>query len=622
MDDEDINTFNNDNNMEDNNYSSPMDMYLLSHDALCGAPTDQTITPGWSSRPSKQTGFFSHGRKNLSSELYLQILKQGVPPALRCAVWTTNVSKGDQEDQDDEEDDDIGTLRKVRIVEHGWKIAQQQVNLDQIDEDDLQIPDLGLGPRHLVNLLVKDHGDCIPEAGAASLKRVLYVVQQLLIVEYCPMLPDLTALLLSVMDESLTYHTLRHIIESSSRDNKNATTKRYVAVSPLQHIAWCATFLDLMKKLYPQTHAVMVEINCMTPVSLDPIFKRFFVTILPRDYVKRIMDLYTHHGVETLFRFGSALLCLFHAHMNEEQRTHTITDPTSFWEGIRDYARTADLESFLKMVYPAYTGGRYSLLGRSNSHFPRWTTVQRWMKDNETWAERQDLHKSFVEEEQERPLGFVEHEEVVFVRNPSIRLLLTHWFPTPLKATKLDLVFSTNIHGRTVERFYHHVAKVVYSLTVLEVLEKETAEEENASDTTTATKKNKKKNTLLGMFASQTWHPKGDKGYGSGECFLFRLRPNPICFHYQPPQENQENSNDSSAADQIMRSGKEFISMGIAQDGSSGLRLNEDFTKGTTSPLVGGGRLYDEQVFEVGLVEVYRLVREVDGKPICHEVLQ
>lgn len=71
-----------------------------------------------------------------------------------------------------------------------------------------------------------------------------------------------------------------------------------------------------------------------------------------------------------------------------------------------------------------------------------------------------------------------------------------------------------------------------------------------------------------------------------------------------------------------MVSGNDFISMGIGKDGASGLRLNEDLTRGSSSPAMGMGvgneSLLgdDSQVFDVGLVEVYRFVREVDGMPV------
>ena len=68
-----------------------------------------------------------------------------------------------------------------------------------------------------------------------------------------------------------------------------------------------------------------------------------------------------------------------------------------------------------------------------------------------------------------------------------------------------------------------------------------------------------------------------------------------------------------------MVSGNDFISLGVGNDGASGLRVNEDLTKGSSSPAMGMGTGQesllgnDSQVFEIGLVECYRFVREVDG---------
>ena len=59
--------------------------------------------------------------------------------------------------------------------------------------------------------------------------------------------------------------------------------------------------------------------------------------------------------------------------------------------------------------------------------------------------------------------------------------------------------------------------------------------------------------------------------------------------------------------------------MGGNDHGGSGLRINEDLTKGESSTAAG----FDNDpllpaaggMFEVGLVEVYQLVRQMDGVP-------
>ena len=72
---------------------------------------------------------------------------------------------------------------------------------------------------------------------------------------------------------------------------------------------------------------------------------------------------------------------------------------------------------------------------------------------------------------------------------------------------------------------------------------------------------------------------------------------------------------------QFMVSRNAFISMGGNRDGSSGFRINEDLTIGESSPAAG----FDNEplhavgkgsVFQLGLVEVYGLVRQIDGRPV------
>lgn len=60
--------------------------------------------------------------------------------------------------------------------------------------------------------------------------------------------------------------------------------------------------------------------------------------------------------------------------------------------------------------------------------------------------------------------------------------------------------------------------------------------------------------------------------------------------------------------------------MGGNNQGGAGLRLNEDLTKAESSSAAG----FDNEpllpgsggMFEVGLVEIYQLVRQMDGVPI------
>lgn len=234
------------------------------------------------------------------------------------------------------------------------------------------------------------------------------------------------------------------------------------------------------------------------------------------------------------------------------------------------------------------------------------------MSENEVWAEANQA--SLPIHADTKTLGLVEGPiPIELAKDSSGRLYLAKWLPPILQSTKLELIYSTNHHGRSVETFYRCCASSKHTITMMEVL-------------------NRNENTVIGMYATHRWynHP---EGYGDGGCFLFRLSPNAECFRYkteemhiQPFDEDDIDITTSSLNDvgQLMISGSDFISMGVGDDGSSGLRLNEDLTRGSTSNCIGfGGRELigkGVQVFDVGLVEVYRFIRDVDGKPVDGDI--
>ena len=83
---------------------------------------------------------------------------------------------------------------------------------------------------------------------------------------------------------------------------------------------------------------------------------------------------------------------------------------------------------------------------------------------------------------------------------------------------------------------------------------------------------------------------------------------------------NLQQSRKAALIETFQVSTDEFLSLGGNDEGGAGLRLNEDLTRAESSkadgfdnepllPNVGG-------MFEVGLVEVYQLVRQMDGLPV------
>lgn len=234
-----------------------------------------------------------------------QMSRHGIPPALRCAVWLSSVVKASNSHQPSEYADEYRTLAKVQQLDYAWESVLKQVFPNDGDEDNAVPPTFG-------NLLYQHYiGGKLPEYGNQALTRVLMAISHVVGLEYTPLLPPLAVISLSFMSESYAYAMLREMAHHSTF---------YIAVSPLEHVAWCRAFLDILQRLHPQTAASLQQARIMQVDStvgihvyegLDPIFKHFFTPLLKFVHVLRIMDIYVLEGYKVIFRFGVALLAMF-----------------------------------------------------------------------------------------------------------------------------------------------------------------------------------------------------------------------------------------------------------------------------------------------------------------------
>lgn len=583
-------------NSQDEPDNYPLRLYIMSFDTLCGRPIDQKLPQGWSEKPPLISD-------TKDSERQLKAMcRGGIPPALRSAVWLTSIVRVARPQQSKEETDEFGTLAKVQVLEYGWKCVLDGLFPDDSDKQAADIPDFGMDPDEVRESIVEDHmtqdGEFYEKEGSGlkSLTLVLYAAKEYLGIEYCPLLPDLTACFLSVMPESNAYACIREM---------SNTSRYYFPMSKIEHLSWCKTFGDLMRKMYPQTAVAMARCGALTPDGLDPIFRRFFVTILKREHVFRILDIYTIEGYKVIFRLGTIILCLAHAYMVP----YELSSAEAFWNGVRrvTHSDVFLFDILMKQAY-GFNGKKY----RSRRSFPRRKFIQRIMSYNESWAE--NIATDDVMLLSHKPLGFVEGEiPIVLAKNVAERLSLAEFLPFSYKATKLELIYSSNVHGRSLDMFYKHCAKAKHTITLIEVLN------------TGAT---------IGMFATDTWR-NTTKVYGDGECILFRLKPDPVCYPWVHDitksmrllnvdvDESTSNMRNEVVLKQFMISRSNFISMGSNEDGQSGLRLDDDLSRGSSAkargfnnePLAGP----DLPEFDVGLVEVYHLLRDFDGKAIDGE---
>merc|ERR1712238_379240 len=500
--------------------------------------------------------------------------------------------------------------------------------------------------------------------GEDAVKFVLYALHHSVlggIVDYAPLLPTLVSILLGFMSESYVFYACREMYHHSAW---------FFAGSRSEHIATQHAFSNVLGRLHPHTLDTMKEQGMITQYTKE-IFQNFCINILPEGKVLRLMDIYSLEGNKVLFRFGVALAVLY----GKEYKDHFMyasTKPNKWWLGLFDYCHGGGDGhglNFGVLVKKAY--GVHGRGVRKRFRFPRRPVLARIIEIEEEKYRKEKLQRIAQSNDEENaddvgadetdfyfdriePLHLVippqptdpNRERVVprLASSTFVRTKIAEWLPLSLRFTKLDLVYSTSYHGRTLEDLYRCVAKSRHTILILEPFE-----DRGNRDTS---------RYLVGMYTSENWHP-SRRVYGDGRSFLFRIdiddekeenkynddddddREEMGCkenlgskgWKWHPrdlldfgPSTSFDDENDSQSnsifstmqtatartalVETFQVSTNEFMSLGGNEHGGAGLRLNEDLTKGESNCADG----FDNEpllpsasgLFEVGLVEVYQ----------------
>ena len=559
------------------------------------------------------------------------MIRKGIPPPLRCAVWLSNIIQASHPHQDLKYAHEYRTLAKVRVLDHAYNCLWHGENAslsrssitNRISDYEAIVPNAWVTFGH-TSLL--DQINELPQSGRLALKRVLYSLEFVLGIEYAPMIPTLAMLFLGSMSQSYAFTAIREMAHHSTW---------YWPCSESEYFAHKRAFLDILSKLHPGTASAIQRCGIGERFT-NAIFQDFFLPLLPESYVLRIVDIYTLEGSKVLFRLGVAIAVLFHKESKsdltqsvmeetaETSKASTMRSGEGWLEGLVEWTNSDkfDFELMLRKAYGVHGKGV-----RKRYRFPRRPILSRILRlEEERYSQQQKEVKDrgIFQQPLIRPLGLILNKSNnkasldSEVREPRlaepywVRLKLADWLPLSLRLTKLELIFSTDYDGRTLESFYSHVRKAKHTILLIEPL------------------RDSHFVHSVGMYASQTWIP-SKQVYGDGSCFLFRLSEEDntegsICWKWKPKVQNneqilveEENDNETALLEQFQVGTKSYISMGGNLGGSSGLRLNEDLTKAESSSAFGFDNdplLPGHNIFEVGLVEVYRLVRSIDGIPI------
>ena len=263
-----------------------------------------------------------------------------------------------------------------------------------------------------------------------------------------------------------------------------------------------------------------------------------------------------------------------------------LTNSKSWWNEIRcrTLDRTFSFQTHLRLMFPKFE--------TISKRYPRRRLLSRMNRFHEQWA--LENMPAYVDQMPPKPIGFTSNG-CVLAKPASVRSNLAKWLPPSLRSTKLDLIYSTEKHGRSLTSFYNECQRTKNTVMLVEAIIG------NHSST-------------IGMFASHAWRT-NYHSIGDGECFMFSMSPDPQCFYWVPTAPdvsgNIDDMEQQAQREQFMIARSDYIAMGANGEGTNGLRLDRDMSKGESYRAAGFHNvpLPGQSTFDIGFVEVYQLIR-------------
>ncbi|GMI56460.1 hypothetical protein ScalyP_jg1944 [Parmales sp. scaly parma] len=381
--------------------------------------------------------------------------------------------------------------------------------------------------------------------------------------------------------------------------------KLYFATDSIAHGSLALTFSSLAHKFFPKTAEKLQFLGALSPTSLSVIFDKLLVDLLPMASAIRVFTEFIKSGVKVLFRYGLALISMH----KKVIKNGMFSDGGMLWGKIAELNSEANF-SFDKLQLIAFQ----KVWGKSLNQrgFPRSKQLARYFKSHEEEARGINYRvagSSANETDETPPLIITNSEHASAAKlctSATARKSIARWVPRNLRGRELDLVFTTNVHGRALANLYLALEKSRGRefLTLVEVLD------------------GNKGPTTIGMFSDARWQISSSV-YGGGGCFVFKLSPQPKCFVWGGGGGGgggggeggggveKMSEKDEAALELFMMSNNEYISMGGNVEGGAALRINEDLTKGFSdkTSMFGNPELVEGGEFEIGTVEVFAFKR-------------
>ncbi|XP_061589699.1 TBC1 domain family member 24-like isoform X2 [Cololabis saira] len=327
---------------------------------------------------------------------------------------------------------------------------------------------------------------CLNKAGLNSVKKILLCLSKYFPeMSFCPVLPALVSLVLHFSeDEAECFYSISRLVCYVDAN------KRYVDQTFLTYRASCMTFGDLanrccrgIRKLIAGSHQNLFEFYS------DWIMWIF--ADLPFTYAIRVLDVYLLEGYKVLYRVALALLGLYKASVSSR-----VAHVEDFRADMKSFVQSVDrhctVEELLERAFgvPMATRAELNLLFNAN---------------------KESLVRKGVSKQQKRQtvetVDFNVLRSSVFT-GTEMRVIWA-WIPERFALFSPVRLFSTSEHGRSLASFYSHLEGHEPVVLIIKTEDEEVCGAFLSTD----------------VIKRRTCDSQGLAYFGTGECFVFTLRP-------------------------------------------------------------------------------------------------
>lgn len=366
-------------------------------------------------------------------------------------------------------------------------------------------------------------------------------------ITYAPLLLPLTSLFLHYMNESETYACILFVIESNNK----------ITQTDIHWTTNCYVFRRLASKYCSSAYEYLISAlskqNAEKSLKVIDEWTWWLFEYLPFNYILNIVDSYLLEGQKVLYRYGIILLDLFTKSFQRKPSQldlncinnwcRTIQIPlkkiNKLAYSLRNMSKKQLQDLFdteenhikhirAKMVNQEMIASRIlsesslnhsktiedmkklnnSTLNKSESANKLLNLINPFRSKAKQWELNQNLGNLHRHQHTQNltnvPPFSVEHTGT-HILEPSELVEIWRWLPTRLQLLEFETVYSTDIHGCRLMTLFDKIEFYDNSIIIIKTT----------------------KNQVFGAFCSQPWSNRlpRPKFFGTGETFLFKLRP-------------------------------------------------------------------------------------------------